>query len=290
MRGSWLEKLQANRALLIDGGTGSELRRRGVALHGEVWSALASLTQKDLLRQIHLDYINAGAQVITTNTFATSRFVLEAAGFGDRFSAINRGAVEAAHEARDASGIDVAIAGSISCLPPLFDVRAYPDGAAEKAAYRELAELLAELGVDFIALEMMQDALHARLACEAVVETGLPFWLGVSCRLSAAGNSLVSYDFPEIAFTATLDALLPYRPAVVCAMHSPLDAIAPAIEAIKTRWDGFVGAYPELEDDSTTPSSLAALALDWRQRGAQVLGGCCGTTPAHIRAIKASLR
>jgi homocysteine S-methyltransferase len=289
MTDSWLRKLQADQMLLIDGGTGSELERRGVALRRhDVWSGLASLTDKDLLREIHADYIEAGAQVITTNTFGTSRFVLEAAGFGDRFAAINRRAVDAAREARDSSGADVAIAGSISCLPPRFDVRAYPDAATEKAAYRELAELLAELGVDFIALEMMQDTLHARLACEAVVEAGAPFWLGVSCRLADPPDALVSFDSPEMPFTETLDALLAYRPAVVCTMHSPVEAIVPAIEQIKARWDGYIGAYPEL-DGATTAPTLGALAVDWRRRGARVLGGCCGTTPEHLRAMKAAL-
>src|SRR6187455_3088802 len=135
------------RTLLLDGGTGSELRRRGMRLDAAAWSGLASLTHYDLLRAVHADYIAAGADVITTNTFATSRFVLEAAGYGEEFAAINRRAVDAAREARDSSGRDVAIAASLSCLPPNFDARAYPDGERERAAYRELTELFAEGGV-----------------------------------------------------------------------------------------------------------------------------------------------
>ena len=286
MSSSWLEQFTAGRTLLIDGGTGSELKRRGVPLRNhDVWSGLASLSHKEVLREVHADYIEAGAQVITTNTFGTSRFVLAAAGMDDRFGEINRRAVEAAMEARRASGADVAIAGSISCLPPRFDVCAYPDAAIEKAAYCELAQLLAELGVDLIALEMLQDTLHARLACEAVVETGLPFWLGVSCRRDENADALVAFDFPQTPFAQTLDALLQYGPTVVSAMHSPVDAIAPAIDAIRSRWDGFIGAYPEIDDDAMQPASLAATALDWRRRGARVLGGCCGTTPEHIRAL-----
>src|SRR5690349_13571952 len=100
--------------LILDGGKGSELRRRGVPLSGTTWSALASLTHFELLRAIHADYIAAGADVITANTFAATRFVLEAAGHGDDFAAINARAVAAAREARDSSGRAVAIAGSIS--------------------------------------------------------------------------------------------------------------------------------------------------------------------------------
>src|SRR5690606_31279430 len=132
-------------------------------------------------------------------------FVLDAAGFGRDFAAINRASVAAAQRARDRCARGVAIAGSISCLPPGFDVAGYPAPDAERAAYRELAGLLAELGVDLLVLEMMEETVHARRACEAVREIGLPFWLGVSARRRADG-SLVAYDFPEVPFDDVLDA------------------------------------------------------------------------------------
>lgn len=286
----WLQRLQAGEWLLLDGGTTSELRRRGVPLRSDVWSGLAPLSHGDELCAVHADYIAAGADVITTSTFATSRFVLDAAGFGDRFVEINRRAVEAARRARDASGAEVAIAGSISCLPPAFDTAAYPSPAAESAAYRELAEQLAELGVDVLLLEMMEDAEHAARACEAAVASGLPFWLGVSCRFAADGRALAAYDFPAVRFDAVLDALLPFEPAVVCVMHSPADAIEAALDAIQQRWPGYVGAYPEWplgEPEQESSATLVRYARRWRERGAAVLGGCCGTTPAHIRALRA---
>ena len=134
MEQRWQTLLAHGRTLALDGGTGSELRRRGVPLDAAVWSARAPLTHYELLRAIHLDYIAAGADVVTTSTFATARFVLEAAGHGEDFSAINAAAFAAAREARDRSGREVAIAGSISCLPPRFDVHAYPDERTESSA------------------------------------------------------------------------------------------------------------------------------------------------------------
>src|SRR5262249_54524239 len=174
MTDTWRQRLEAGHALGLDGGTGSELRRRGYALHPTAWSAPASVSHCELLRQIPADYIDAGADVITTNTFAATRFVLDAAALGGRTAEIARRSVAAAREARDASGRDVAIAGSISCLPPRFHTSAYPDGRAELAAYRELASLLVAEGVDLIALEMLEDTEHAARACEAARETGLP--------------------------------------------------------------------------------------------------------------------
>src|SRR5512139_2052066 len=108
---AWREALARGATLVLDGGTGSELRRRGVPLDSVAWSALAPLAHYDLLRTIHSDYIAAGADIVTTSTFATARFVLEAAGHGNDFLTVNTRAVAAAREARAASGREVAIAG-----------------------------------------------------------------------------------------------------------------------------------------------------------------------------------
>jgi len=313
MTDTWRRRLDAGHALLTDGGTGSELRRRGFALRPDAWSAPASLTHFGLLRGIHADYVEAGADVITTNTFAAARFVLDAAGLGERTAEIVRRTVAAAREARAASERDVAIAGSISCLPPRFDPRAYPDPRAEREAYRELAALLAEEGVDLLALEMLEDTEHAARACEAALETGLPIWLGVSCRARADG-ALCAFDFPDTPLAAVLDALLPFAPEAVNVMHSPPDAIAPALAALGARWRGVRGAYPELEGGVTgvamragaaqaladttraggggathSPAELAALARGWLAAGARIVGGCCGATPEHIRALRVAL-
>jgi homocysteine S-methyltransferase len=289
---AWQDTLARGETLILDGGTGTELRRRGMALGRETWSALASVTQLDLLRAIHTDYAAAGADVITTNTFATTRFVLEAAGHGDDFALLNTRAVAAAREAREAAGREVAIAGSISCLPPRFDVHAYPDERTERAAYVELAETLAEAGVDLLALEMLQETRHAPLACEAAGAVGLPVWLGVSCRLGA-GGTLVGYDFPLVPLGECLDALLTFVPAAVNVMHSPIAAVELALREVRARWPGPFGAYPEIGDGtphlphSVTPEALAARACGWIASGAQIVGGCCGTTPEHIRALAA---
>ena len=290
----WQRVLARGGTLVLDGGTGSELRRRGVPLDAVAWSALAPLTHYDLLRAIHADYIAAGADVVTTSTFGTTRFVLEAAGRGRDFAAINARAVAAAREARDESGREVAIAGSISCLPPGFDVHAYPDERTESEAYRELAETLAEAGADLLLLEMMQETRHAPLASAAARTVGLPVWLGVSCRVGA-GGALVGFDFPLVPLSATLDALRPFAADAIAVMHCPIAAVAPALHEIRARSSVPVGAYPEIGDGSeateaVTPAALAVQARAWIEAGARIVGGCCGTRPAHIRALAASLK
>jgi S-methylmethionine-dependent homocysteine/selenocysteine methylase len=289
MRQHWLDALRNGRPLLLDGGTGTELRRRGAALDPTAWSGVAPLAHFALLRDIHADYIAAGADVITTATFGTSRFVLEAAGHGAEFAEINRRAVTAAREARDASGRDVGVAGSMSCLPPRFDPRAYPDETRENADYRELADTLATAGADLLVVEMMQETRHAPLALAAAKTTGLPVWLGVSCRLDSAGG-LVGFDFPLVPLADCLGALLPLAPDAVAVMHSPLQAVVPALGSLQQRFRGPLGAYPEIGDGATpssvSPDRLALAALEWIDAGAQIVGGCCGTTPEHIGALR----
>ena len=295
MNALWQGKLAAGRVVVIDGGTGSELVRRGFRLNEMAWSGLAAAAHSELLRDIHVDFIRAGAEMITANTFGTTRFVLESAGRGSEFRTINERAVRAAFAARDATGAAVAVAGSISCVPPGLDLGAYPDPDTEARDYREIAELLAELGVDLLVLEMMQDDEHAVRACEAAATVGLPLWLGLSCRLGNDGRSLVGFDYPEIPLDVTLGALLAFEPAVVTVMHTPPEAVEPALTAIGSQWDGPIGAYPVLDTDTPdggrtppvlSPAGLAENAARWVDAGARVLGGCCGASPEHIRALR----
>ena len=292
----WIERLRADEILIVDGGTGSELQRRGVAMDAHAWSGAAALTHARLLREIHADYIRAGAEVIIANTFGTTPFVLASAGLGDRFEQINRAAMRAARDARDAAAErPVAIAGSLSCLPPGFDPAAYPDRRTELDGYRELAGLLAAEGADLIALEMMEDTVHASLAMAAALDTGLPVWLGVSTRLAADGATLVGFDFPDTPLGEPLDALIPMNPAVVNVMHTPPEATGPALDEVRRRWGGAIGVYPELGYFSAphwqftqqlAPDDFVSRAMDWVRQGARLLGGCCGTLPEHIRALK----
>mgnify|MGYP003313763593 CR=1 FL=1 len=116
------KKIDRNDLVILDGGVGTELQFRGIEMD-ETWCGSASLNTQ-VLEQIHLDYIDAGAEVITTNTYASSRLMLEAAGLADSFKEINSKAIFAAQEAKiKAKRDDILIAGSLSHRLPI------PDGA-----------------------------------------------------------------------------------------------------------------------------------------------------------------
>ena len=298
MRATWKADIEAGRTVIIDGGTGAELERHGVPVDPVCWHARASLTHHSELVTVHVDFINAGAKVITTNTFATHRYVLAAAGAATEYGRIAHATVTAARRARIETGIQVEIAGSISCMPPGFDTANYPDDKVCRAAYIEQAHTLADLGVDLIALEMIQDVRHGGWALDAAIATGLPVWLGFACRKSADSGAIVCFDRPEITLDSLLDELLAREPQVVNIMHTPLDTIGPALDRIRSRWSGPVGVYPEVgsfdavnrtRSDRISPTDFAAAAMQWIDSGVALIGGCCGATPSHVAAIVDSL-
>jgi len=292
------EELEADRILLIDGAMGTELQRRGVPMHKVAWSGAAVLTHPDVVREAHQDYIRAGARVIITNTFGSTRQMLEPAGYGDQVEEVHRGAVRLARQAREnAAEPGVAVAGSISTEPAGFDQDAFLDPERELEAYREAAGLLSDAGVDLIALEMIVETSHASRAMQAAQETGLPVWLGIACRKTEDGR-IVSFDYPDLELVTVLDALIPMGPTVVNIMHSEIEAIPHAIELVRRRWSGPVGVYPESGHftkpnwnfvDVISPAALATAASSWVAAGARLLGGCCGTGPGHIEALRAAM-
>ena len=162
-------------------------------------------------------------------------------------------------------------------------------------AYRELADILYEGGVDLIVLETMMDDVHSPLAMEAALETGLPVWLGVSCSEHPESGDVVSFSRQEISFDVPLDALIPMGPAMVNIMHSEIHTIPRAIEMVRARWKGHLGVYPEsgyFEKpnwsfvDAISPADLVEEARGWLDSGVKMLGGCCGTGPEHITALR----
>ncbi|MDP6422499.1 MAG: homocysteine S-methyltransferase family protein [SAR202 cluster bacterium] len=296
---SYLEQMQSRidrgEAVILDGATGTELQRRGVPMHGVCWSATALTSHPQVVRQIHEDYTRAGADIIITNTFSTDRPTLELAGMGDQARDLTARAVALAKEARDAAADrPVCIAGSMARHGEGLERAPTPDEA--KAAYRELAHLLAEGGVDLIMLEMMRDVESAALAIEAAVSTGLLTWVGFSCRID--DGQVVLLDSRGESFAEALDSLLSLGANLVSVMHSEVAATNAALNVVRDRWTGPSGAYAQAGrmvmpnwqfEDAITPDEYLSIAQGWVESGVQVVGGCCGIGPEHIRALKDGL-
>ncbi len=310
------DKLESGATIVLDGATGTEISRLGGEMNSAAWCAVANKTHPQVVRQVHEEYIRAGADVVTANTFATCRHVLAGAGLADETVAINRRAVELALEARDSVGParPVAVAGSMSTMFAWKEGNIRPDPALlpsrdeETGNFIEVAETLASAGADLLIMEMMLDIDRAMRCVEAAVSTGLPVWVGISCMARDDG-SLVGWDSssealkmenqvhsrPEGApLPEIIDALVATGCDVYGIMHTSIDATGPALDCLFDRWSGPVMAYPETVHIDVpsqqagitfTPDQFAENCLEWLGKGVQIIGGCCGTTIEHIRFL-----
>lgn len=286
---------------LLDGGVGTELQRRGVPMASQAWCGPAALDQSEALEGVHRDYIDAGADIITANTYATARHLLALEGLGEEFATINTATVRAARKARDACGRpDVRIAGSLSHRGAIAENTAEPDpqrvrSTSEMAAsLRELAVLLREEGCDLILLEMLYDPVQVPVVLDAAAASGLPIWAGFSARRGQDGQVL---GFGPTADTPLEDlvALLSRHPVEAAGiMHTSSDLIGDAVSVLRRHFDGPLMAYPDAGyfksphwqfENVIAPSDLYAFAAGWVADGVQVVGGCCGLGPEHIAAL-----
>ena len=296
------KKLAAGDIIVLDGATGSEIERLGGEMHAAAWCGLANLTHPDTVRRVHESYLEAGADVITTNTFATCRHVLDAAGYGGETVAINQRAVELAREARDRVAPDrpVAVAGSMSntvaWVPGTFgpDPACLPSPQQEATNYREVADTLAEAGCDLLMMEMLLDVERGTRLMEAALATGLPVWAGISTSRGPNGQ-MIGWDIaseedgflpegyeraPPEALETIIDALTALGPQVAGIMHSSFKSTTPGLEILFERWSGRVMAYPEAMGFDAVSHGTIAVGPDdfanhcrgWVEKGVQIIG------------------
>jgi S-methylmethionine-dependent homocysteine/selenocysteine methylase len=290
-----------DRPILLDGGMGRELRIRGVDVLTSIWSANGLISAPDIVRQIHQDYISAGADIITTNTYGIIRSSLAAEGLEDRFEELNVVACTLAGQARQKSEASVLIAGS---LPPLAGSYR-PDlvGRVEdiEPLYREQAELLAPY-VDLFLCETMSSAAEGKAAAAAACQTDKPVWVAWTLHEDRSGKlrsgetiseaAEVLSDLPVSGFLANCcapESITRALPQLLETGAAYFGGYANTFEPIPEDWeldgdkhsDGFLDLRSDLD-----PASYAEYVIRWLQAGATVVGGCCGTGPAHIAKIK----
>ena len=288
--------------LLLDGATGTELARRGVDTHGPAWSAPAVERARDVLAAIHAEHARAGADVITANTFRTQRRALSRIGQARRAREwtveavrIARQAVEQVLEEQGGERA-VRVAGSVAPLEDSYRPDLAPDEATARREHDEHAGHLAEAGVDLLLVETMTTIAESRAATAAAAGTGLETWSSVTTDRS--GERLLSGE----AITAWVESLASYRPAALLvnciapeAARAALTLLAPLAREVGS----LPGAYANLGsseplpgggfDIALEPDAYAETAKGLLAAGARILGGCCGTTPDHTRALRGLL-
>ena len=304
---SIVERLEAGQKLLLDGGTGSELQRRGVDVSkrtadGSIgaWSATANVDAPDAVRAVHEDYLRVGADIITTNSFWSNRTRLARLGQADRMEEYTRVSVELARAAVDESGFDAYVAGSMA--PPTG--RRSPGNMAVSSddlagEFRDQAAVLAEAGSDFILLEYVSTVEEATTLVSAAAETGLPVFHGLK-HFDAAGTMASNEDAVD-----AVHAIEGLPVAAVLDMCSPPEEITAVFPRVREAFEGPIGAYANIgywgdskaPSDATrqwhridvgenSPDRYAEYARGWLAEGAQIIGGCCASGPEHIAALR----
>jgi len=279
---------------VLDGPVGSELARRGVPTPLPRWTAAAIEEAPDVLAAIHADYAAAGATVHTANTFRTGPYTLQE-GAGGLVGGARPGWLEltqtAVRIARGAVPATHRVAGSIAPLADCYRPDLSPARPICDAQHGRFAEALAEAGVDLLLCETFPSPTEADSAVRAALATGLPVWL--SLTVGPTGDLMSDEAVVEAAARAAELGV-----SAVLVNCSPPERILELLHAL-AGLDVVLGGYGNVgspdehlgwrNPESAEPGPYGAAVAAWLDAGATVVGGCCGTTPAHIEAIAALL-
>jgi methionine synthase / methylenetetrahydrofolate reductase(NADPH) len=284
-------RLTAGR-LLCDGAMGTQLYARGVPL--DACYDVLNVNDPQLVQAIHSEYIAAGAEGIETNTFGANRFKLAAHNLAERVREINLRGAKLARDTREAMGRDVFVLGSLGplgkYLAPLGTVTE-PDA---RDAFREQAEGLLEGGVDAFIIETFSDLNEAALAVEAIrAVTDLPVLVQVA--FTEEGVTFLGRTPAEVA--RTLRALPVQGIGANCSVGSSilyevLEHMRPEagdLPLVIQPNAGLPSRVGERLIYLSSPSYMAGYAARMLAAGARMVGGCCGTTPDHIRAMRETI-
>jgi methionine synthase I (cobalamin-dependent)/5,10-methylenetetrahydrofolate reductase len=290
MAGNLKERLKKS-PVLCDGAMGTLLYSKGVFIN-RCYDEL-NLSQPELIRGVHHEYLQAGAEIIETNTFGGNSFRLARHSLADKVREINLAGARVAHEA--AKSFDVWVAGSVGPLGIRIEPLGKTSFAEARQAFRDQVAALSEGGVDLLMLETfgyVEELHQAVLACRDV-NPNLPIVAQVT--IDEDGNCLDGSD-PE-SFAARLTEWNVDVLGINCSV-GPVDMLD-AIERVRASTSLPLAAQPNAGIPRSvegrniylcSPEYMASYARKFVAAGVRLIGGCCGTTPEHIRAMKSALR
>jgi len=288
MREPFLEKID-KRPLVCDGAMGTMLYSKGISL-SHCFDEL-NTAKPQLVKEVHVAYVKAGAEVIETNTFGANRFRLEKFGLGERMREFN---LAGARLAREVAGDELYVAGAVGPLGVLLEPLGVTSREEARATFREQVAVLVEAGVDLIIVETMMDLNEAHQALLAARDVG-QFPVAVQMTVQVDGSTPTG-ALPE-DFARALDEWGADLIGVNCSVGPA--AVQETLERIAAVTEKRLVAQPNAGMPRTvegrnlylcSPEYMASYARQFIQTGARLVGGCCGTTPEHIKAIKAAVR
>jgi len=288
MREPFLERID-KRSVVCDGAMGTMLYSKGIPLSRCYDELNAAMPQ--LVKDVHLAYVKAGSEVLETNTFGANKFRLEKFGLGDKVREFN---LAGARLAREVAGDDLYVAGAVGPLGIRLEPLGHTSREEARDAFREQIAALREGGVDLIIVETMMDLNEAHQALLAAREVG-QFPVVVQMTVQEDGSTPTG-TLPE-DFARALDEWGADLIGVNCSVGPA--AVQETLERIAAVTEKRLSAQPNAGMPRTvggrnlylcSPEYMASYARRFIQTGARLVGGCCGTTPEHIKAIKTAVR
>jgi S-methylmethionine-dependent homocysteine/selenocysteine methylase len=294
-----LPELLQTRVLVLDGAVGTELERRGVCAARPLWSAAALDSDPRTVLTIHRDYVRAGADIIVANTFRTNVRTLRAAGMFKRGPELNRAALNLAWWAPRLERLrlreisrpphEILIAASLAPVEDCYRPQRAPELSVLYKEHRKTLAWLKTGRPALVWIETMNTVREARAAARAAKNAKLPFVL--SFVLAENGDLLSGEPLPE-----AVAAVEPFNPLALGLNCIPPDGITAHLPRLRRATKRPLAAYAHINNreptpgwnfsQSATPDQYARQVKRWLDLGVTIVGGCCGTTPDHIRAVR----
>jgi len=293
-----------DKVTLIDGAMGTQIRARGYEVpshHSSIWSAQALMDNPHIVKEIHKDYISAGAEIITTNNYAVTQNLLERENLGHRLEELTSLSIDIAKEAKKESGKNIKIAAS---LPPL-DTSYRPDLVGDitsiEKKYMEIVDIVKDR-VDLIIIETMSSSMEASGALSACAKTDIEVWLGYTLQgirknILPSGENLID----------AINKVKHFNISAYVINCSSANITTEAIKLLSNEIDKPFGGYANSvnvnqiidgDDEVDNAENLqvenqqlinaidySVIVKNWIDNGATIVGGCCGTSPEHIKKI-----
>ena len=281
------ERLAAGECFVLDGATGTNLQRMGlpVGASAEIWV----LENPEAIAGLERSFVDAGSDIILTCTFGGTRLRLDASGLADRFEEVNRKAVEIAQEVT--RGTDVLVAGSIGPTGHMLAPLGTLNEEDAEADFKAQAKLLVEAGVDLLVIETQFDLAEATAAIRGVraVDAQIP----LICSFSYDRGTRTMMGVKPETMAAAIGELAVDALGINCgrSLEENFQALGQLRQATdKPIWFKPNAGMPEMDEDgkptySVSPVEMGAMVPGWLEAGAQLVGGCCGTSPAHLAEI-----
>ena len=275
---------------ILDGAMGSELIRRGLELPEHIWSAAANLSHPELVLEIQKEYVDAGADYITANTFRTTP---RAYRKGGRKQDAEKRAKEsmkiAVENAKKAAGNKAQILGSIAPLEDCYSPEMFPGKDTAITEFRQLGRWLVDVGVDILLLETMNSMAETEAGLIALQSFELPLWV---CFVLKDDTHLLSGD----KLVDALSLIQNYPVEIPLLNCNSLQRTEKAMTRLSENWTGKWGIYPNLGIGEPSPSgriteyesmgNFIAVMENAIEMGASVVGACCGSYPEHIKNLR----